>query len=171
MRRIEAVAGMRAYAFVKELENRLERVSEILKTNSKDLEKRVRELLEENSRLQREIKRLRSRDIKSELSAKLKEVKEVKGVKVLVSAFETEKMDELREFGDFFKNALSSGIFFLIGEREGDKLAVCMVTKDLSSRISAGEVFRRLSESLGLKGGEGMSLHKEVLVKKYLLRR
>ncbi len=153
VRRIEAVAGMRAYAFVKELENRLERVSEILKTSSKDLEKRVQELLEENSRLQREIKRLRSRDIKSELSAKLKEVKEVKGVKVLVSAFETEKMDELREFGDFFKNALSSGIFFLIGEREGDKLAVCMVTKDLSSRISAGEVFRRLSESLGLKGG------------------
>mgnify|MGYP001773424245 CR=1 FL=1 len=153
VRRIEAIAGMKAYALTKELEGRLERLAGLLKTSPRDLEKRVLELIEENSRLQREIRRLRSKDLKSELSERLKEVKEIKGVKVLVAAFETERMDELREFGDFYKNTLGSGVFFLIGERDGDNLAVCMITKDLAGRISAGEVFKGLGEKLGLKGG------------------
>jgi alanyl-tRNA synthetase len=153
VRRIEAIAGMKAYALTKELEERLERVAGLLKIGPKDLEKKVLELIEENSRLQREIKRLRTKDLKSELTERLKEVKEVKGVKVLVAAFETERMDELREFGDFYKNTLGSGVFFLIGERDGDNLAVCMVTKDLAGRIPAGEVFKGLAEKLGLKGG------------------
>lgn len=153
VRRIEAVAGLKAYEYLLALEERIKNLSIKLKTSPKDLEKRVEDLLAEIANLQREIKSLRTRDLRSELEGKLKEVSEVNGVKFLVAKFRTEKMEELREYGDFFKNKLGSGIFFLIGEREGDNLAVCMITKDLSERFKAGEIFKALQRDLELKGG------------------
>ncbi len=153
IRRIEAVAGLKAYEYMSNLENKIKGLSAKLKTSPLDLEKRIEDLLSEISRLQKEIKTLKSRDLREELSAKLEEVFEVNGIKILVTTFQTEKMDELREFGDFFKNKLGSGIFFLIGEREGDNLVVCMLTKDLAQKIQASEIFKALQRDLELKGG------------------
>jgi alanyl-tRNA synthetase len=153
IRRIEAVAGLKAYAYLLNLEDKIKALSGKLKTSPKEIERRVEALLSEVAKLQREIKTLKSRDIKSELEAKLKEVCEVNGIKILVTKFQTEKMEELREKGDFFKNKIGSGIFFLIGEREEDNLAVCMITKDLAQKIQAGEIFKALQRELDLKGG------------------
>lgn len=153
IRRIEAVAGFKAYEYLLGLEERIRALSVKLKTSPKDLEKRVEDLLSELAKLQREIKTLKTRDLKSELNAKLSDIIEIDGIKVLVANFQTEKMEELREFGDFFKNKIGSGIFFLIGEREEDNLVVCMVTKDLSEKIQAGEIFKALQKELELKGG------------------
>ncbi|MGB9761491.1 MAG: alanine--tRNA ligase [Caldimicrobium thiodismutans] len=153
IRRIEAVAGLKAYAYLLNLEDKIKALSGKLKTSPKEIERRVEALLSEVAKLQREIKTLKSRDIKSELEAKLKEVCEVNGIKILVTKIQTEKMEELREMGDFFKNKIGSGIFFLIGEREEDNLAVCMITKDLAQKIQAGEIFKALQRELDLKGG------------------
>jgi len=153
IRRIEAVAGLKAYEYLLSLEEKIKALSGKLKTSPKEIERRVEALLSEITKLQREIKALKARDIKGELEAKLKEVSEVNGIKILVTKIQTEKMEELREMGDFFKNKIGSGIFFLIGEREEDNLAVCMITKDLAQKIQAGEIFKALQRELDLKGG------------------
>ncbi|PMP66287.1 MAG: alanine--tRNA ligase [Thermodesulfobacterium geofontis] len=152
IRRIEAVAGLKAYEWVSTLEKRIENIAETLKTSPKDIEKKIRSLLKEIETLEREIKRLKSVDLKKVLEEKLKEVMEVNGVKILVASFSAKDMAELREIGDYYKNKLGSGIIFLIGERE-NPLAVCMVTKDLAERYPANKIFQKLEKSLGLKGG------------------
>ncbi len=152
IRRIEAIAGMKAYEKVIELEEKLFNLAQILKTSPQELEKKVNSLLKEIELLKQEIKKLKSRSLKEELDNKLKEVEEINGVKVLLTSFKTEKLEELRELGDYFKNKLGSGIFFLLGEREKDLLAVCMVTKDLSKKYLASAIFKSM-ETLGLKGG------------------
>jgi len=154
IRRIEAVAGLKAYEWAKNLEERIEKIAETLKTTPKDIEKRVKSLLKEIENLEREIKKLKSVDLKKVLEEKLREVKEINGVKLLVTSFETDNMAELREMGDYFKNKLGSGIIFIVGEREnGIPLAVCMVTKDLAEKYPANKIFQKLGESIGLKGG------------------
>lgn len=154
IRRITAIAGLKAYNWVRNLEERMEKIAETLKTTPKDIEKKIKHLYEEIERLEREVKKLKSTDMKKVLEEKLKEVEEINGVKLLVAAFKSEDMAELREIGDYFKNRLGSGIIFLIGERESETpLAVCMVTKDLLGRYSANKIFQKLSESFGLKGG------------------
>ncbi len=154
IRRIEAVAGLKAYEWTKNLEERIEKIAEILKTTPKDIEKRVKSLLKEIENLEREIKKLKSVDLKKVLEEKLREVKEINGVKLLVTSFETDNMAELREMGDYFKNKLGSGIIFIVGEREnGFPLAVCMVTKDLAEKYPANKIFQKLGESVNLKGG------------------
>ena len=154
IRRIEAIAGLKAYEWVKGLEERIEKIAENLKTTPKEIEKKIKALFKEIEELEREIKKLKSVDLKKVLEEKLKEVEEVNGVKLLVASFQAENMGELREMGDYFKNKLGSGIIFLIGEKEqGNPLAVCMVTKDLAEKYPANKIFQKLGESIGLKGG------------------
>ena len=152
IRRISALAGLKAYEWVKNLEEKIENTAKLLKTTPTDLEKKISALFNEIEELKKEIKKLKSVDIKKNLEEKLKEVEEINGVKILVASFETENMSELREIGDYFKNKLGSGIIFLIGEKE-PPLAVCMVTKDLANKYPAHKIFQKLGESLGLKGG------------------
>ncbi len=154
IRRIEACTGLKAYEWVRGLEERMERIAETLKTSPKDIEKKIKHLFKEIERLEKEIKKLKSVDLKKTLEEKLKEVERINEVKLLVASFESENMAELREIGDYFKNKLGSGIIFLIGEREnGTPLAVCMVTKGLAEKYPANKIFQKLGESVGLKGG------------------
>uniref|UniRef100_A0A7V5XGF7 Alanine--tRNA ligase n=1 Tax=Thermodesulfobacterium geofontis TaxID=1295609 RepID=A0A7V5XGF7_9BACT len=154
IRRIEALAGFKVYKWIKILEERIENIAKSLKTTPKDIEKKISALFKEIEELKKEVKRLKSIDIKKDLEKRLKEVEEINGVKILVTSFETENMAELREIGDYFKNKLGSGIIFLIGEKEKETpLAVCMVTKDLASKYPAHKIFQKLGESVGLKGG------------------
>ena len=152
VRRIEAVAGLKAYEKMKELENRILSIAEILKTSPKDIEKRIQNLYQKIQNLENEIKKLKAVDIKSEIERKLKEVEKINEAKVLVANFNIDKIEELREIGDIFKNKLGSGIFLILGEREKGTLAVCMVTKDLSDKYPANKIFQILYP-LGLKGG------------------
>lgn len=152
IRRIEAVCGLKAYEKITELEDQLLNIAHILKTSPQEIEKKINSLFKELEALKQEVKKLRSQNLKEELENKLKEVEEVNGIKILVTSFKTESLEELRELGDYFKSKLGSGIFFLLGERKNDLLAVCMVSKDLSNRYLAYKLFKGM-ESLGLRGG------------------
>lgn len=152
IRRIEALAGLKAFLWVKEQEKRIFRLSTLLKTSSRDLEKRIEALLRELEGKEAEIRRLKSGEIRKELEAKLKEVELVGNINLLVTIFKTDNMQELREVGDFFKNKLHSGVIFLLGERNDGCFALCMVTKDLVDKYPASKIFEIL-QPLGLKGG------------------
>ncbi|MCS7199062.1 MAG: alanine--tRNA ligase [Caldimicrobium sp.] len=153
IRRIEALCGIKSYQYINDLENKINQISTLLKVSPKDVVKKIDELVDEIQRLKSEVKSLKSRDFKAELEARLKDVKEIDGIKVLVTSFKTDRIEELREWGDYYKNKLKSGVILLIGERERDNLLVCMITKDLSQRISAVEILKRLSQELEIKGG------------------
>lgn len=153
IRRIEALCGIKSYQYVNDLENKINQISILLKVSPKDVVKKIDELVNEIQRLKSEVKSLKSRDFKAELEARLKDVREIDGIKVLVTSFKTDRIEELREWGDYYKSKLKSGVILLIGEREKDNLLVCMITKDLSQRISAVEILKRLSQELEIKGG------------------
>ncbi len=152
IRRIEAVCGFKALKYLTELENRFQSIALALKCSPQEIEKRINSVFKRMEELEREVKKLKSGDLKKELEEKLKEVEEVKGIKLLVASFETQNMAELREMGDYFKNKLGSGAIFLLGKKKGGALAVCMITKDLAQKISAQKIFEAL-KPLGLKGG------------------
>lgn len=170
IRRIEAIAGEKVYQYINTLEDRLETIAQILKTSPKDLEKKIESLLEEKEKLLREIKTLKTKQVRESLEEKLKEVEKLGEIYLLVSSFKTDRMDELREIGDFFKEKLGEGVIFLIGERDGESLIVGMITKELSKKYSAGEIFKRLSSKLELKGGGKPELAQGSFKKKLTLK-
>jgi alanyl-tRNA synthetase len=72
---------------------------------------------------------------------------------VLVQEVSADSPRDLREMLDRIKDKLKSGVVVL-GSKQADKaMLICAVTKDLLSRIKAGDIIKELSGMIGGKGG------------------
>jgi alanyl-tRNA synthetase len=96
VRRLTAICGDLAYQYVRDLEDRLERLAILLKTSPQDLEKRVEQLLKEMEDLKAELKRWKGGNLRDELARKLSSVVKVGEISLFVGYVPVEKMDELR---------------------------------------------------------------------------
>jgi alanyl-tRNA synthetase len=150
IRRIEALTGNEAFGYLKQTKLELDSLRSLLKTD-KPLEK-VERLLSKMKSLEKEIQKLKtgSKDVISEA---LKEVRELKGVKVVKIRYDGLNTEELRNLADNIKDRLQSGIIVVSSVFDGKAAIVCMVTKDLKDRYNAGEIIKRISEVAGGSGG------------------
>jgi alanyl-tRNA synthetase len=151
VRRIEAVTGRGAVELFQGYHALLRKASAL--TNAAP--DRLLEVLEGQE--------LRARSLEQEVKRlKLKlaaggggdlEVQEVGGVKVLVREAPEMAPAELRTLADTLRDKLKSGIVVL-GMSSGDAATLLVaVTEDVSARVSAGEVVKRLAPVVGGRGG------------------
>jgi len=150
IRRIEALTGNTAFAYLSQMKSELDSLKALLKTE-KPLE-RIEKLLKNIKSLEKEIQKLKtgSRDVISEA---LKDAKELKGVKVVKVRQDGLNMEELRHLADNIKDRLQSGIIVVSSVSDGKAAIVCMVTKDLKDRYHAGDIMKRISQIAGGSGG------------------
>jgi len=74
-------------------------------------------------------------------------------VKVLAVEVSIADVKTLRDFGDKMRDKMESGII-LLGSKAGDKaLLLCLVTKDLTGKYSAGSIIKELAPLVGGSGG------------------
>ena len=153
VRRIEAVAGRRAYQLYKREEQDLREIAQLLKTADLDVVPRVEKLVAQVRSLEKEIDHYKHKLQSSQAGDVMSEVKEVKGVKVLVKRVDNMEQKDLRDFGDKLRDKLGSGILAL-GSAKDDKVSLLvMVTKDLTTRFHAGQIIKQMASILGGTGG------------------
>ncbi len=153
VRRIEAVAGRRAYQLYKREEQDLREIAQLLKTADLDVVPRVEKLVAQVRSLEKEIDHYKHKLQSSQAGDVMSEVKEVKGVKVLVKRVDNMEQKDLRDFGDKLRDKLGSGILAL-GSAKDDKVSlIVMVTKDLTTRFHAGQIIKQMAPILGGTGG------------------
>ncbi|MCD6353633.1 MAG: alanine--tRNA ligase [Proteobacteria bacterium] len=153
VRRIEAVTGHGAWSYVRNWQEVIEELGARLKSPRGELVDKVAKLLEEEKQLQREIDKLRSQVASSHSRDIFREIKTVKGIKVLSAQVEASDPKTLRNFADTVKDRLKSGIAVL-GAKNNDKaMLVVMVTKDLTSQFPAVEVINQVASVVGGHGG------------------
>ena len=80
-------------------------------------------------------------------------VREIGGVKLLAEKIEGTDGKALRELSDQLRERLGSGVIVLGCESGGKANLLVAVTKDLTGRLSAGDLIRNLAEKVGGKGG------------------
>ncbi len=153
VRRIDAVTGMEALMFVQKNESMLDDISMLLKTEPDRLLSRIEKLLQTQKDMEKEIDRLKSKNLTKQADSVLNSIKEISGVKVLVAKAELEDAKALRSYGDSIRDKLGSGIIFF-GTADNEKASLlCMVTKDLSKRLSAKAIIEQTAPFIGGKGG------------------
>jgi alanyl-tRNA synthetase len=131
----------------------IEELESLLKAPRADLVGRVRKLLEEEKKLQREVEKLKGQLARSHSRDLLEEVKIIEGIKVLAAQVQGVDPKTLRAFGDTLKERLESGILVL-GAVDGEKaILLVMVSTDLTARFSAGEIIKHLAPIVGGRGG------------------
>ena len=153
IRRIEAVTAKRALALVDELQESLGDVAGIVRASKQNVIDKVRQVVDENRRLQKEIETLKSKLANASGSDLMSGLKEIKGVSVLATAVEGADAKSLRGVADQVRSKIQSGVF-LLAAVDGDKAAlVAGVTRNLTDKLSAGNLLKFVTAQVDGKGG------------------
>jgi alanyl-tRNA synthetase len=155
IRRIEAVTGEPALERVAAEEATLERVAALLKAGRADLEGKVKQLVERNRALERELQQLKSRMAGASGKDLAAGARDVKGIKVLAEWLDDgTDAKTLREVVDRMKDKLGTAVIVLGAATEDGKVRLAAgVTPDLMARVRAGDVVNAVAERVGGKGG------------------
>lgn len=155
IRRIEAVTGERALNYIKEKENIISEVSDILQTIPSEIPLKINQLIDDANNMKKKIKIIRNKLAHYEVDKLLSKKKEIKGVNIISLKVEAEDNNGLRDWGDLIKNKIKSGIVVLGTELDNGKVALlAMVTDDLAQKgYNAGSIIKAIAPIIGGKGG------------------
>jgi len=154
VRRIEAITGRAVYDYLLNMEDDLNRISYIMKTNRKDLYSKVQGVMEELKAKDREIESLKLKMASSITDEILNSRKNIAGIDVIAYKVENMDMNSLRNLGDKLKNALGSGVIVLASVDNEKIYFLSMVTKDLVEKgIHAGNIVKEVARVTGGGGG------------------
>ncbi len=153
IRRIEAVCGPAALAYIQEESQELQAVAQRLKAGRGEVLSRLEKLLQRQKELEKQVEALQGQLAAARSSDLLDQVRSVDGVQVLALEVDVTDPKALREFADKLKDRLKSGVIVL-GSGKGDKaMLITVVTPDLTDRLHAGKIVGELAALVGGKGG------------------
>jgi alanyl-tRNA synthetase len=151
IRRIEALTGRAAFDYLRQRNNELQRISEMLKTDSPY--ERVEKLLNELKDMDKEIESLKAKAAAQSSSSIIEKAKEIDGTKVLACRVDNLEQKDLRVLADNVRDRLGSGIIVLASAKDGQASIVAMVTDDLVKKYNAGAILKKVADIAGGRGG------------------
>jgi alanyl-tRNA synthetase len=153
VRRIEAVTGEGALAYIQQQESQLQQVAGAIKVQPQEAATRIAQILDSVKHLEKELARMKSKLASSQGDDLAGRVREVKGAKVLAVCLEDADSRTLRETLDKLKDKFRSCVVVLAAiEAEKVKL-IAGVSADLTTKVKAGELINFVALQVGGKGG------------------
>jgi alanyl-tRNA synthetase len=153
MRRIEALSGESALLYVQEEKTILQDILRTMNAPKKELVDQIRKLKDSVKESEKENKALRQKMANILYQKDTQKVQKIQNIPVLTQKVEGLSVNELRELADSLKQKLGSGIVVL-GTSDGKKaFIVVSVTKDLTDRIKANDLVKKLAPMVGGGGG------------------
>ncbi|WP_300662159.1 alanine--tRNA ligase [Hydrogenophaga sp.] len=153
VRRVEAVTGLNALAYVQGMEETLGGVAGTLKVTPGEVPARVGALLEQMRDLEKEMNALKSRLASAQGDELVNQAVDVKGIKVLAAVLTGADAKGLRETMDKLKDKLKTAAIVLAAV-DGNKVQIAAgVTADSTGKVKAGELVNFVAQQVGGKGG------------------
>jgi len=153
VRRVEAVTGSVALAWVQGVENVLHDAASAFKVPVGELPGKIEQLLESARASEKEIARLKSKLASSQGDELVALAVEVKGLRVLAASLDGADARVLRETLDRLKDKLRPAAIVLAAVTDGKVQLAAGVTADAVGRIKAGELVNFVAQQVGGKGG------------------
>ena len=153
VRRVEAVTGKTAYAWVVHMDQVLRDIAAMLRGSREDVDEKVRELVERSRRLEKEVQQLKTKLASGHGGDLTYQAKDVGGIKVLAAQIDGADAKSLRDAVDQLKSKLGSSVIVLATVQEGKVVLVVGVSADLLTRMKAGEIAGAVAAQVGGKGG------------------
>ena len=153
VRRIEAVTGENALAYLQSLEGTLAQAAGSLKAPTAELNARIAQVLDQVKALEKEVAALKGKLASSQGDELMAQAVDIKGLKVLAARLEGADAKTLRETLDKLKDKLKTAVIVL-ATVEGDKVQIAAgVTADSTGKVKAGELVNFVASQVGGKGG------------------
>ncbi len=153
VRRLEALTGRGARHYLRGVDATHRMLLGRLKASNEEATEKLERLLSEHKAMRREIEQLKQRLVAGGGAGTGPTARDVAGVKVLATEVEGATGKELRGHADVLLDQLGSGIVVL-GSASGGKASLLVkVSKDLTARVSAGDLVKELAPIVGGRGG------------------
>jgi len=153
VRRIEAVTGAGALAYVAEEERRLGELSQLLSSSGDEVAEKLKQLLDRQKKLERELESLRAKAAGSMTGDLAQTAQEIAGIKVVAARLEGLDAKALRDAVDQLKQQLTDCVVVLAGATDGRVSLVAGVNGKAAGRIKAGDIVAHVANQIDGKGG------------------
>jgi len=158
VRRIEAVTGENALAYLQSLEDTVTQAAGSLKAQPAELNNRIAQVLDQVKALEKELAAAKGKLASAQGDELLKQAVDIKGIKLLVAQLEgagtgSEVAKTLRDTMDKLKDKMKTAVIVLTAV-DGEKVQIAAgVTADTTSKVKAGELASFVAGQVGGKGG------------------
>jgi len=153
IRRIEAVTGASAVAFCDQMQDAVAEIASLTRASADNLSEKVKQLIEDNRRLQKEIEGLKQKVASASGSDLLSQIQEIEGVSVLATVVDGADAKSLKTIADQVRSKMDRGVFFLVAKDADRASLVAGVTNNLTSTLKAGDLMKFITSQVGGKGG------------------
>jgi alanyl-tRNA synthetase len=154
IRRIEAVTGEGALAYLDEKLGLLDRAASTLKASPTEVPARIDALMEDRKRLDRDVSDLRRKLAMGDTGGS-NEARQVNGIRLVSRVANDVPSKDLKPMADALKKQMPGAVIVLAGGYEGKLSVVVSVADELTGRFNAIDLVRVAAEAAGGKGGGG----------------
>jgi alanyl-tRNA synthetase len=153
VRRIEALTGAAALAYLNEAQEQLKEAAVLVKGTRDNVLDKLAAVLERNRLLEKELEQLKAKAASAAGDDMSCAAVEIKGVKVLAARLDGLDGKALLALVDQLKNKLGRAVILLGGVQDDKVVLVAGVTQDLTGQLKAGDLMRQAAAAVGGKGG------------------
>ncbi|MDD3235404.1 MAG: alanine--tRNA ligase [Candidatus Cloacimonetes bacterium] len=153
IRRIEAITGRAALAWIEDMQNVSNNIAESLHCTVANIEPKLEALLAHNTILETQLKALQAKAANDYVHKLLAQSVQMDEFKLLCIRTMITTMDELKLITDSLKAQCTDGIALLFNVWEEKLNIVCVVGSKLIPKYHAGKIISKLAEKLDGKGG------------------
>ena len=153
VRRIEAVTGANALAYLQSLEDSVAQAAGALKAPPTELNARLAQVLDHIKTIEKEVSALKGKVASAQSDELLTQAVDIKGTQLLVAKLEGADAKTLRDTMDKLTDKMKSAVIVLAAV-DGEKVNIAAgVTADNTGKVKAGEMANFVAQQVGGKGG------------------
>ncbi len=153
VRRIEATTGAGALAYFDAQERRLDEAAALLGGRSDDVVEKLRQLLDRQKKLEREIESFKAKAAVGATSDLATQAIDIGGIKLVAARIEGLDAKALRDAVDALKGKLADAVILLASAEGGKASLVAGVQGKALGKVKAGELLAHVAAQIGGKGG------------------
>jgi len=153
IRRVEAITGRNALAWVQRTRETLDQAAGLLKTQPAELPERIQALQQQTRQIERELERLQDKLAAAAGSDLAAQAVDVAGVKLLATRLAGVDPKALRGMVDQLKSKLPGAVILLAAVADDKISLVAGVSPELTARVKAGDLVSAVAVQVGGKGG------------------
>ncbi len=155
VRRIEAVTGRKAYAYVKQAEKEMNNIIALVKANNEnEVEGKIVQILDELKTSKKTCEEFKKDMASSSMDELLSGLKKINGFDVVVGKLDDLDVETLRGLGDKILNKIENGVVVFVSD-DGEKLNyVAMADKEaIAKGIHCGRLIKDVAQIASGGGG------------------